>query len=286
MTSIGFALASAFASAWYVLTQHVASTGAPAREKGWRLALYLVRDRLWLFGAAAMVAAFVLQAVALFYGRESVVQSVLVSELVFSLVIGRLWLRRTVVVAAWASASLTSAGLAVFLVMSEPKGGHVGATRSAWLPALLTFGVITAALALLARNPSPSRRAACYASASGITGAVTATFLKSVTESVGHQGAPAALVTGALYGLIAIGVVGMVFTQAALHHGPLVVAQPLMLIVNPVVSIILGIWIFGEQFEGGWWKVAVGLSGFTVMALGIIFLARTAPSLAAAPSEP
>ena len=124
MVSVLFAFASSFANALNVVTQHVASTAAPAREKGWRLAVYLVRSPLWLFGVAAMIGAFLFQAIALDKGQLSVVQSILVTELVFSLVLGRLWLRRHVVGAAWVSACLTSAGLAVFLVMSEPKGGH------------------------------------------------------------------------------------------------------------------------------------------------------------------
>ena len=84
------------------------------------------------------------------------VQSILVTELVFSLVIGALWLHRSVVPVAWVSALVTSAGLAVFLVMSEPKGGHAGPTGRAWLPALLTFGGLTVALSLLASRGSPS----------------------------------------------------------------------------------------------------------------------------------
>ena len=123
MLSILFAFASAFTSALNLVTQHVASTAAPAKDKGWRLALYLVRNPLWLFGVGAIVGSFAFQAFALYEGRISVVQSILVTELVFSLVIGRVWLRRHVAPAAWASASVTAVGLAVFLVMSEPKRG-------------------------------------------------------------------------------------------------------------------------------------------------------------------
>jgi hypothetical protein len=283
--SILLALGSAFANAVNLVTQHVASTAAPAKEKGWRLALYLVRNPLWLFGVGAMVASFVLQALALYRGRISVVQSVLVSELVFSLVIGRVWLRRAVPPAAWAAASVTAAGLAIFLVMSEPKGGHTSATTAAWLPALLTFGGLATGFAVIARGATPIGKAAFYACAAGITGALFATFVKSATEVLGHQGVSATLQQGTLYGLIIVGVVGTILTQAALHYGPLAVSQPLMLIVNPVVSIALGIWLFGEHFEGGWWKVAIGGLGFAVMAAGVVVLARTAPSLASTPAE-
>ena len=77
-----------------MVTQHVPSTAARARDEGWRLAMYLIRNPLWLFGGATMVGAFVFQALARYFARLSVLQLILVTELVFSLVIGRLWLRR------------------------------------------------------------------------------------------------------------------------------------------------------------------------------------------------
>jgi hypothetical protein len=145
-----FALLAAFSNALNVVTQHVASTAAPAKDKGWRLALYLVRNPLWLLGVGAMVAAFVFQAFALYNGRLSVVQAVLVTQLVFSLVIGRIWLRRAVSKAAWVWASVTSAGRGLFLIMSEPHGGHPYLTTSAWLPVLVTTGGLVVAFTLLA----------------------------------------------------------------------------------------------------------------------------------------
>jgi drug/metabolite transporter (DMT)-like permease len=283
--SILFAFASAFTSALNVVTQHVASTAAPARDKGWRLALYLVRNPLWLFGVGAIVGSFLFQAFALYEGRISVVQSILVTELVFSLVIGRVWLRRPVAPTAWLSASVTSAGLAVFLVMSEPKGGHPQATAEAWLPALLTCGGVAAAFVLLAGSGAPTRRGALYASASGITAAVMATFLKSAGDVLGNSGVVATLKQGAVYGLVVAMIAEVVLTQAALHFGPLAVSQPLMVIINPFVSIVLGIWLYGEHFEGGSWKIAAGATGFVAMVAGVVFLGRTAPSLAAVPAE-
>ncbi len=77
--AVGFALAAAFSSAVNLLTQHIASVGAPKREKGWRLALYLVRHPLWLLGILAAVGTYVFQALALHNGPMSVVQPVLVT---------------------------------------------------------------------------------------------------------------------------------------------------------------------------------------------------------------
>ena len=286
MVSVLFAFAAAFTSAVNVVTQHVASTAAPVKDKGWRLALYLIGNPLWLFGVGAMIGSFVFQALALYNGRLSVVQSILVTELVFSLVIGSLWLRRDVLPAAWMSASVTSAGLAVFLIMAEPRGGHPGATAQAWLPALLTCGGLTALFAVLAGSGSPVRRAALYATASGIVWATLATFLKSATDALAADGGPAVLAHGAVYGVVVAGLVGTVLTQAALHYGPLAVSQPLMVIVNPVLSIILGVWLYGEHFVGGPVQISLGILGFAVMVVGVVFLANTAPSFQATPVAP
>ena len=242
---------------------------------------------LFLLGVVeAMIGSFVFQAIALYNGRLSVVQSILVTELVFSLVIGSLWLHREVPAGAWASASLTTAGLAVFLIMAEPRGGHPEATTQAWLPALLTFGGLAALFAVLASRGSPVRRAALYAAAAGIVWAALATFLKSATDVLATDGVPGVLGHGAVYGVIATGIVGTVLSQAALHYGPLAVSQPLMVTVDPFVSIILGVWLYGEHFVGGPLRIGLGVVGFAAMVVGVVFLANTAPSFEARPVAP
>jgi hypothetical protein len=65
--TVAFALAAALSSAVNLMTHHSASVGAPKREKGWRLVVYLFRQPLWLLGWVAAAAAFACQAVALHY---------------------------------------------------------------------------------------------------------------------------------------------------------------------------------------------------------------------------
>ena len=130
------------------------------------------------------------------------------------------------------------------------------------------------------------RRAALYATASGIVWAALATFLKSTTEVLAANGVPAVLAHGAVYGVVVAGLVGTVLTQAALHYGPLAVSQPLMVIVNPFLSIILGVWLYGEHFVGGPVRISLGVLGFAVMVVGVVLLANTAPSFEATPVAP
>src|SRR5690348_13684018 len=100
------ALLSACATAVNLVLQRDSSRAAPPEASGWRLLPYLVRDRRWLLGQGVWVIAFALQALALHVGRLSVVQPVLVTQLVFTLLIRRFANHWPVLRAAWASAAL------------------------------------------------------------------------------------------------------------------------------------------------------------------------------------
>src|SRR5271167_2828507 len=112
--SILFALLAALSNAVNVATQHVASTSDTKGSKGWQFVRYLLANPLWLLGWVALLGSFLFQAIALHNGLLSVVQTLLVTELVFSLVIRRVWVHQTIHASAWASAALTCVAVAVF----------------------------------------------------------------------------------------------------------------------------------------------------------------------------
>jgi drug/metabolite transporter (DMT)-like permease len=271
------ALAAALCNALNVVTQHIAST-APHRPRGWRFVLYLFRSPMWLFGWIFLAGSFVFQALALHKGELSVVQPLLVTELVFSLVLRRLWLRQQIRGITWAAAGLTSVGLAVFLLAAEPQGGHSGATAGAWWSATLVAGATAAALTLLARRGDPLRRAAMLGSAAAITWALVATFIKATTDTFVSYGVAGMFTHWPIYALAVAGLVGEVLDQAALHVGPLSYSQPFLVIVDPMVSIGLAVWIFGEYFTARAWVLALAILAFAGMCVGIVILTRTAPA--------
>jgi drug/metabolite transporter (DMT)-like permease len=275
--AVVFAMAAAFSSAVNLMTQHSASVGAPKRERGWRLALYLARQPLWLLGGAAAVGSYAFQALALHNGPLSVVQPVLITELVFVLVLRRVWIRQDVARAAWASVSVVCVALAVFLAAAEPTGGEPSPAAAEWLSAGLVFGGIIAVLAMLGRRGSPARRAAVFATAAALTWALEATFLKTVTQDLATSGIGGMLTNWPIYAFVAATVTGTVLQQAALHVGPLSVSQPFLVITDPFASIVLSIWLFDERFTDSPAKIAVAVVSFAVMAAGVTVLTRTAP---------
>jgi drug/metabolite transporter (DMT)-like permease len=275
--TVAFALAAALSSAINLMTQHSASAGAPKREKGWRLVAYLFRQPPWLLGWIAAAGAFVFQAVALHYGQLSVVQPVLVTELVFVLVLRRLWIRQDVARAAWAAALVVCGALTAFLAAAEPTGGHSNPETAEWLSALLVFGGVIALLAVLGTRGSPTRRTALLAAAAGLAWAVAATFVKTATETLATFGVSGMLTRWPVYALVAAVITGTLLDQSALHVGPLSVSQPLLAIANPLASIILSIWLFDERFTDSPARIAIAVLAMAVLAVGVIALSRTAP---------
>ncbi|HME02610.1 MAG TPA: hypothetical protein VKG38_06205, partial [Solirubrobacteraceae bacterium] len=81
-----------------------------------------------------------------------------------------------------------------------------------------------------------------------------------------------------VYALAAGGLAGIVLVQAAIHVGPLSVSQPLLVIVDPVVSVILSIWLFQEHYTHDPAAVAGSVLAFAVMCVGVVALTRTAPA--------
>jgi drug/metabolite transporter (DMT)-like permease len=275
--AVVFALVAAFSNAVNLMTQHSASTSAPHEDKGWRLAVYLIRQPLWLLGGIAAVGSYVFQALALHNGPMSVVQPVLVTELVFVLVLRRVWIRQDVARAAWVSVGVVVVSLVVFLIAAEPSGGHPVPQTRAWLSAVLAFGGLIAVLALLAMRGSPVRRAALFGAAAALTWAMEATFLKATTDTLTAFGITGMLIRWPLYALVATTVTGTLLQQTTLHVGPLSVSQPMLVIIDPFASIILSVWLFDERFTNSPGKIAAAVVAFAVMAAGVVALVRTAP---------
>jgi hypothetical protein len=276
--AITFALAAALANAVHLMTQHAASVGVSDTQRGWDLVTFLIRQPLWLLGWLAAAGGFAFQAIALHSGQLSIVQPLLVTELVFALVLRRFWVHQHIAKRAWTAAVVTCVALTVFLTSAQPHGGAQQPDMADWVSALIVFGGIVAVLAVIARWGSPVRRAALYASAASITWALMAAFIKATTNVLVASGPLGVLTHWPIYALVASGVLGSVLQQAALQVGPLSVSQPLIVIVDPAVAIVLSVWIFDERFTVSVAQAITAGVAFCVMALGVTWLSRTAPA--------
>jgi drug/metabolite transporter (DMT)-like permease len=278
VVAILFALAAAFSNGLNMVTQHIASISDPGHSKGWRFVRYLASNPLWLFGWVALAGSFIFQALALHNGQMSVVQPLLVTELVFALVLRRFWIRQQIRDVTWWAAAVTCGSLALFVAVSEPTGGNAQPTSSAWIGATAAAGGAAVVLAFIGRTGSPVRRAAALGAATAILWALVATFIKAMTDTLTQFGIVGMFTHWPVYALIVVSIVAEILDQTALHVGPLSISQPFIVIVDPIVSIVLSVWIFAEVFTENAFRLSVGIVSFGVMCAAAAVLARTAPA--------
>jgi drug/metabolite transporter (DMT)-like permease len=275
--AVVFAVAAAFFNAVNIMAQHAASLGAQDRHSGWRIAVYLARDPLWLIGLVAAAVGFLFYSVALHYGPLAVVQPLLVTELVSALILRRLWIRQRVSLLAWGAALAVSVALAVFLIAAAPHGGTATATPRQWIIVVAVFGAVVGGLAVLARAGSPTRKAALLAVAAALAWALTAVFIKVTTDALASYGVVGMMLHWQVYAFIVCAAAAIVLQQSALHVGPLSVSQPLVVVVDPIASIILSAWLFNERLTGDPIQLAVAIAAFAVVAGGVVVLSMTTP---------
>jgi len=283
---IVFALLAALSNAVNEATQHIASTAAPRRSSGWRLVVYLFRNPLWLFGWVALLAAFVFQALALHNGLLSIVQPVLATELVFMLLLRRFWIHQSIRTVTWVAAAVTCVGLTVFVIAGQPGGGQPTPAGKHWFTAGLACCACAGILAVVARWGSPSLRAALYGSASAVMWALVATLIKATTDTLTQFGLGGMFAHWPVYALAAGSVAALFLMQAALHVGPLRASQPFIVIIDPMISIALSVWLFSEHFTSDGAVLALAAAGLAVMCAGVVVLTQTAPATMKADMPP
>jgi hypothetical protein len=284
--TIFYALLAALCNALNVIAQHLGSITSAEKSKGWRFVLVLLRNPMWLAGWGALAGGFVFQALALHDGQLSVVQPLLVAELVFALALRRLWLRQPIRTVTWWAAALTCVSLSLFLAVSEPQGGTQYPDSSAWATGAWGTVGLAAVLALLGTRGSLVRRTALMASAAAVMWALVAVLVKTMTDTLTEFGVGGMFAHWPVYALAGAGLGAEVFHQATLKVGPLSVSQPLLVIVNPIVSIALSVWIFQEYFVADAARLAVGSVAFAAMCGSVLLLTRTAPSTMSSQSAP
>ena len=276
--AVVFALLAALGNALNVTTQHAASISSPKKATGWRFVGYLLRNPLWLFGWIALGGAFIFQALALNAGQMSVVQPLLVTELVFALLLRRVWLHQSIRAVTWLAAAVTCLSLAVFLAVAEPKGGRHFPDSHAWVTACAVTVGGSVVLVLLSLRGSPPRRAALLACATAVMWALVAALIKTTIDTLTQFGVTGMFTHWPVYALAAAGLGTEILGQVTLHAGPLSVSQPFLVIIDPIVSIALSVWIFGEYFTENALRLTLGIIALAAMCGAVAALIRTAPA--------
>ena len=259
-----------------VLMRKAARVVPTAAQFHLSLLLRLVRSPTWMVGLALSLVTFPLGAVALGFGKLSVVQPILVLELPLSL-IGASWLYDSRLSRSdWLGISMMTVGLIGLLVVLVPNGGRItGIPTSTWLLGSgLNLVVVVVVYVLGRRTTQPSGRAAYLGAGCGLAFGLSAVYMKSMTEVFDAAGMTGVLTSWQLYGSIAVATLAFWLLQNAYAAGQLAASQPAVTLLDPAVAILWGLIVFHEKTAGGPFLILAVAASVAIVA-GALTLARS-----------
>ena len=271
VSALGSALLYALAA---VFQQRAAVAEPPEHSLRLRLLIGLLRRPLWLVGLGCDICAFVLQFWALDHGSLVLVQPLLVSGLLFALPLGAVVSHERMTRNDWIGGALVVIGLSAFLVVARPDRGSADAAPKVWLLLVVSIMFAVSVLIFAAQRSEGARRAGFLAAAAGTMYGLTA----ALTKACGHlfdRGLKHLFASWKPYSLAAGGISGTVIDQSAYQAGPLYWSLPILTVTDPVVSIAIGAFVFGEGIEIHGLAPFIEAIALAVMTIGVFKLSNS-----------
>jgi drug/metabolite transporter (DMT)-like permease len=267
-------LAALFLAIGIVVRQRATMDVPPEHGVSSVMFVTLLRRPLWWAGTAAAVAGYVFQALALAYGSLLLVQPILVSALLFALPMSARLANRRVTRGEWLWALVLTASLAVFVVLAKTSPGDYEASvpLTALVAVICTAAVM--ACVIVAVRTANWKRAVLLAVAVGVLFGVVAMLTKLVMHLLTHDGVRTVLTTPVLYLLVLLGIVAVFLQQSAFHAGSLQTSVPTMLVLEPVIAVVLGAVVLGENMTVNGVKAVAITAAIVAMAAATIALGR------------
>jgi drug/metabolite transporter (DMT)-like permease len=261
--------------------QHIAARrvqARPALRPG--LLLDLARQGIWLLSLLANIAGSGLQLLALGTGPLVLVQPLLVSGLLFAVVI-RSWLaHKPPPGSAVLGASMCAAGLAAFLLLSQPSGGKDWLSLTEVLPLGVGLAALLALLLGVASRFPGEARTFALAGGAGVLYGVTAGVAKIALGLVQDEGLLALLRSWPLYAVLVIGPAGFLLNQNAYQSDTsLAPALAVITVTDPLVGIGVGVLWLDEDLQAGVGPVIGQVLALATLAVGVWLLAHGAPHM-------
>lgn len=258
----------------FVLQQHAAERAPAGEVLHFRLLWDLAHSGLWLGGIASMVAGQLLGAVALGMGDVSLVEPLLVTNLLFAFALARRLSGQRLGASGWAGVVLLGGGVATFTLAGRPSAGgtDVGALRQ-WAVIGVILG-ISLALVGVARHLPLFEEPPLLATAAGLMYGLQDALTRVSTDVLGNEGVIALLVRWEPYALVALAVTGLMLVQSAFEAGPLRMSLPALTAAEPLAGIACGIGFLGDRVRTDVAALTAEATGLVAIIAGVFVLAR------------
>lgn len=272
MSTIGLALVAAllFALATVLQQREAMRADDHAARSPWFL-LRLARSPVWLAGIALTWVGYGFHVAALSGGEIVVVQPILAMTMVFALPIGAGLSAQRIDWRDLAAALITAAGLAVFLLASEPSAGIERPGLGPWLAWGGGAFVAAAVLTAVGFGRRANLKAALVGTAAAVLFALHGAITKAFTEDL-NDGLVALLGSWTLWAVLIVALISMAVSQIALQAGDLPPAVATESVVDPLVSVVLGVGLFQETIHNTASGNVASLLAFAAMLAGVGFL--------------
>lgn len=267
-------IAAAAFAAGAVLQQRAARIESPSDSLHFRLLFELSHRLIWVAGVGCMICAYFVQAIALYLGDVAFVEPLIAMELVFALPFAIRSEHRRPTWREWLAAAAVVTGISLFLAIAHPHGGTADPGNRVWLligvPCAGTIFVSVAA----AKRVLTRYRASLLAFAAAICFALLALLTKTVTYLF-SLGVSVALTTWQPYALVALGIIGFLFSQSAYQAGSLERSLPIIDTIEPTVAVLLGVLGFNERVPLNVSSLAIESLCGLLAAGGVFILGRS-----------
>lgn len=249
----------------------------------------LLASPAWLAGFALMFTGLACQVIVLTFEPISVVQPILASGIVLTLVLSRLVLRERL----GGAESWCVAAMAVSLLLLALSQGGTGTESGQHASTAAVLGVMVPSIAvglLIASLPLRARRGKhrapvtgiCYGIGCGLLYGVASLATKGLSGILTRDHTAAGIAAGILsspylYVLAGCSVAALLLYQAALQACRASILVPVSSVVSSVYFLIVGTWLFHEHLPASPDKLAERLAGIAVAGLVVIVLAQQNP---------
>jgi drug/metabolite transporter (DMT)-like permease len=239
------------------------------------LLLRLVRRPLWLAGVSADFVGFALQAAALARGSLVIVEPLVATSLVFSLVVVAALEKAKLRKWDLGAAVLVVGGLSAFLIAAAPDvNSHDVADASSWVvTAVILWGGVAGIAAWSTRLRRRRLRAGALAVAAGLANGFLAVASKSFAQKLG-DGLVSTIVSWEPWVLAACGIVATVLIQSAYQADAPTLTFPLIEVTGPLSAAVIGVAMFGEHLSLSSSRTFAVVLAVGVMVIGIVYLGR------------
>lgn len=253
-----------------ILQQQAAAEQPPEVSLRPGLLVRLLRSKRWMLGNVADVGGFLLQFGALRKGSLALVTPLFVTGLAFSIIGNAFVQHRRPNRREWLGSAATVIGLGVFVGVAQPGPGHPRASALGW-SLLFASTVALSGIAIALARGTPRRRALMLSVATGVLYGVTA----AMTEHTGRvldAGVLHVLTNWAPYVLAVVSVAGLLVNQSAYQAGDLRWSLPLFTVLEPIIAIVIGQFLFDEHIASTAGARLGAVLGLVLMVIGVFWL--------------